>query len=457
MSPVRHKRPSPGLFLPLMAALVTLSTSCGSPTRSAGGAQPSNQARAFLEAAQARQLPTVQPGQVIHAIIRVYERYAPQSTGGPPHLDRERLFPETTVLETWAVAGERGRIARTVTYTRDSTGRLIQQTVVDETAHLTSYNARHGVSTMTTFSEMGPISGVSTRLGSIQHGLNVQQPQVMREEAQDGRPTIVLDHHSPPDPAWLQQVANGESPVPYVGDLKIQLLGRRLVFDRESSALLRNIEFAVTDRGVEQVLTSKEWQRVEVLDAAQVPAGVLSPQMPVTTEQLTPAPLSQLPVQEAALGLPYTVYVLDRPAGSIAVPIGQPIDLATLPLRFRGLDFAVQRGEATRIVYDASERYLDLVQGPSASFAASLHQAPAFWESAKPVTVTLDGAVVAAWYLNSPPTNVTTNPASGSLRQIPGPAWILLPDVAGTGVLLKSQGYSEAELVALAAGLRRAR
>lgn len=457
MSLMPHRRPSSVLFLTLLAAVLMISSSCGSPEGSAGGAPPSDEARAFLEDAQKRQLPAVQPGQVIHVVTREYERHAPPVADGPPHLDRESLFPETTALETWAIVGERGRIARTVTYTRDSGGGMIQQTVVDETGRLTSYNARHGVSTATTFSEMALISGVSGQLGSIQHALDRQPPQARRDEAQDGRPVVVLDHRSPPDPAWLSRVTEGESQTPHIKDLKIQSLGRRLVFERDSSKLLRNIEFAVTDRGEERVLTSKEWQRVEVLDRAQVPNGVLSPQMPTTTEQLTPVSVRQLPIREAVEALPYTVYVLDQPGDNITVPVGHPTDLATLPLRFRGLDFAVQRGEAARIVYDASTRYLDLVQGPSASFAASLRQAPAFWKDAKPITSTVTGTPVPGWYLTSPPNTVTDNPASGAVRQVPGPAWLLLPDVRGTGVLMKSQGYSETELLALVAGLKPAR
>lgn len=126
-------------------------------------------------------------------------------------------------------------------------------------------------------------------------------------------------------------------------------------------------------------------------------------------------------------------------------------------MQFRGLDFAVQRGDAARIVHERSARYLDLVEGPSANFAASLRQAPAFWAGARPITVQIEGAAVSGWLLTSSPGEATADPKSGVSRQIPGPQRLLLPEVGGTGILLTAQGYSEEELLAIAARLRRVR
>lgn len=114
----------------------------------------------------------------------------------------------------------------------------------------------------------------------------------------------------------------------------------------------------------------------------------------------------------------------------------------------------MQRGDGARMVYDRSGRYLDVVQGASGDFAASLSQARAFWVEAQAISVAVEGEEIAGWILVGPP-NTMVDPKTGQSQQVPGPRRLLLPDINGTAVLLTSQGYSDAELLTIAAKLRR--
>lgn len=137
---------------------------------------------------------SVTKGQVVHAVVREYERHPGQRSSGPPHLEDRWLFPETRVVETWAVADDNDRIRHVVAYTRDAEGQLIAQTVIDESAHLTTYDARHQVSTSVTFPERGHIGDVGGRMPSLQEMSSTTQPQARRQQAVGGRPATVLEY-----------------------------------------------------------------------------------------------------------------------------------------------------------------------------------------------------------------------------------------------------------------------
>ncbi len=110
----------------------------------------------------------VRSGQVVHKVVRKFERQPQQADGGPPHLDNRWLFPETQVVESWSVADDRGRVSRAVASTRDADGQLIVQTVIDESGQLTSYDARFHTTTTLTTPERGRIEDVGRRPTSLQ-------------------------------------------------------------------------------------------------------------------------------------------------------------------------------------------------------------------------------------------------------------------------------------------------
>jgi hypothetical protein len=118
--------------------------------------------------------------------------------------------------------------------------------------------------------------------------------------------------------------------------------------------------------------------------------------------------------------------------------------------------FAVQRGEAAEVVYDGGDRYLTLIQGSTASLAASFRQSLPFWASATPIRLTVSGTAVDGWYLTSPPVTTTPDPATGPFIDRPGPTWLLLPDVQGTGILVRAHGYEREALLAISATLEPA-
>lgn len=100
--------------------------------------------RAFLDEASRQQLPTGIAGRVIHVQMREYSRQAPDTAGGPPHLDPRWLIPETTVREIWAVVDGQGFVANAANYARDEFGNLIGQSTLNEQGNMTVYEARVG-------------------------------------------------------------------------------------------------------------------------------------------------------------------------------------------------------------------------------------------------------------------------------------------------------------------------
>lgn len=401
---------------------------------------------------------TAQPGQAIHIVVKTYERQAPdKAMGGPPHAAPATLYPETVVRETWGVAGANGRLARVVTYNRDGAGRLFEQAIIDGAGRLVSYNLRHGVGTETNFGQPGAVSSVDTRPTNLSRTLATQGSRSVRQMMDVGQPATVVETRSTPDAAWLQQAKSGGTP--YAGDITVKTFSNRLTFDQRSGDMRREELVAITDRGEERVIHSREWLRVEVLRGDQLPADVQSLSIPKGEGKLTAVPVKQFSQQDASRALPFALYVLggEKEQG-IAYTTGQQVDLATLPLAYRSLQFSVARGDAASVTYkdEGPQRHFDLIQGPAGRIATSLREAEAFWDSAKPVSVTIGGTAVNGWYLTSAPTKVTDNPASGIYRDVPSPSYVLLPDVQGTGVLLRTVGYSEAEILTLVGHLQRA-
>lgn len=450
------------ILVAAMLLIAGVTSSGGYHLVGARSVSPADQAAALLMQARQRQMPEVRPGQVVRVTLRDYERPRPSAVDGPAHLDPAFLAPSVTLTEIWAVADDAGRASRVVTYVRDEAGGLIEVNAIDERAQLTAYSPRQNQTVTASFRERSPMTNIGERAANLTNPPPSQNARPLREQIVSGQPAIVLEYLTEADSTWLRLVATGEIKRPYAGDLEAREQGRRLIFDRDSSALLREEDFVVTAQGEEYLLRSRVWQQVEVFDASQVSVGTLYPVMPVPAERWQPVPLGQVALQQATTRLPFTLFApgslsVDNPAPAVTYGTGAQLAIEDVPLQFRGLDFAVQRGEAARLSYSATSRYLDLIQGPSASFAISLQAAPAFWSSARAITVEIEGATISGWLLMSAPGNTTADPSAGVVRRVPGVTWLLLPDAQGTGLLLMSQGFSEAELLEIAAGLQRVR
>jgi len=136
---------------------------------------------------------------------------------------------------------------------------------------------------------------------------------------------------------------------------------------------------------------------------------------------------------------------------------------ATLPLvtpsltlgPYRGIDALARRGDGVGFAYrdDTSKRYIEVREAPAERFALSLQASLPFWDSAKQITLPIGGKSVTGWYLTST-VQIRDSAAGDALKKVPGPSYIVLPDVNGTGISLMTQSYSEVEFIALAQKLR---
>lgn len=446
-------------------AVIGLVSSWAFVTKANASAPLPSVSRSYIVKSMAGQIPEIRMGDVVHVTRRFYQRRPPDIAVGPPHLTRADIASDTLQIETWAVADERGAIAHAVTYTRDDANALLRVAVVESGIHLRAWDVRTGEVTTGQFAQASQINDVGGLTGVLREAqaLTERTRAGLKEEIQEGAEVTTIEYRSLPGLTSSPGAMDDLLSVPYASDLPIQSVIRRLTFANSSRRLLTVADLGVTEKGEEHLLRSQEWLGVEVFSASTVPAATLNPDLPSMEQGFSPVARKHISPKEAATTLPFNFYRFDPsrknfPEPSVTYAAGSPLDFSQVPLRFRDLNFASARGEAANSVYDQTgSRYLGIVQGPSARFDASLRGAKAFWAGAEAITVTVDGTKVSGWFLTSAPVKVTDDPRSGVTREVAGLAYILLPDVGGTGVLIVSQDYGREELVTIAGYLQRAR
>jgi len=361
-------------------------------------------------------------GQIAHIVVKETEqKTVPEVTGGPPHADRAYLFPDTVVGETWVVVGPNNTLDRAITYTNDTAGKLVVKAVIDSQGTTTLHNFRQD---LTVVSKGTPpsVRDFDSRPTDLQSARASGKYTQSAQTTVAGRDAVVL---------------------------REQATGKQYSFDRQTGGLLRAEAFA--SDGTTPILTT-EWQTIEVLDAKAVPHDVLSTDLPYDATMFRSIPSRQLSRQDAAKALPFTLYTIDGlPDPLVNAPTGTRVDPAAVPLPYRGIDAVVQRGDGVGFAYrdGATKQYIEVREAPTDRFTASLKAALPFWDNAKQITVQIGGKSVSGWYLTST-VQVRDGSSGNSVKNAPGPNYIVLPDVNGTGISLMSQSYSESEFVALA-------
>lgn len=406
-------------------------------------------------------------GQILHTVTTLYERHAPEpAIGGPQHADNAFLFPETVTSETWVVAGDNDQIARAVTYRRDVTGTLISETVVNDKAELVSYNARDNQLTSTRLSAPGHVS--QSVLATTLSGVLASAPNATRKNSAIGNePTVIIELGRVPAAQFAPPSGTGTTRQPgavsLVG-LNAQTVGWRSEFVAQTGQLRRNATYAIDPTNAETILRSETWDTVAVLSGAQVSATVLNPTIPtaISNQGKFPGVSVTLTAVAARPAMPFSLYVpsgwqQDTANTMVAYGPGARIDPTAVPRTFQGLEFAVQRGEAAELSNQTNTqpRSVRVREGRSEDFSAALRRSPAFWAQAEAITVSVEATTVSGWYMVSDPVTIASAPGAPT-TQAPGPAYLLLPDVQGTGVLIMASGdYQKADLLALAVTLRR--
>lgn len=406
----------------------------------------------------------VQPGQVVHSVVKAYERQIPDNPGGPSHLDRATLFPETTVSETWVVAGDNDQIRRAVTYRRDASGNLLEVTVVNDKAEIISFDTRFNQTTSSKLNAPGHVSQTGARATTLQRTLT-GNPRAMKKNSIIGNePTTVLEIDRFAASSLAPQATNtNQKGGLSIAGLSAREIARRLEFTTQTGQLRKDATYAIDAAGKETEIRSEEWNLVETRDSAQTPTDALNPTVPAANPVVfATVPLQQIPLMKAKAAVPFTLYVpsvwsQDAVNTNVSYGAGKRIDGATLPLAFQGLDFAAARGDAAQIARPGNQqsRSVAILEGKTGDFAESLRRGIPFWDRADPVAVTISGQSVSGWYMTSAPVVVTTSPSASDGKEVPGLVYLLLPDVQGSAVLVTASGYSQDELLALAATLQR--
>ena len=410
---------------------------------------------------------TVNIGQVLHTVMTLYERHAPEpAIDGPQHADNAFLFPETVLSETWVVAGNNDQIARAVTYRRDTAGILIGETVVNDKAELVSYNLRDNQITSTRLSAPGHVS--QSVLTDTLAGVLASNPNVARKNATIGGESMVIVEQGR-IPASQFAPASGAGTTRQMGGVSLtglnaQTVGWHSEFAAQTGQIHRKVIYAIDAANVETVLRSETWNSVEVLNGAQVAAAALNPTIPtaMSNQGKFPGVPVTLVTLAARPATPFSLYAPSRwqqdAAGTtVAYGSGSRVDPTGIPRLFQGIEFAVQRGEAAELSNqtDTQTHSVRVREGMAEDFLVAFSRAPAFWTQAEPVTVSIEGTPVTGWYMLGDPVTIATA-HDAPPTQANGPAYLVLPDVRGTAVLIMASGnYQKADLLALAATLRQ--
>lgn len=284
-----------------------------------------------------------------------------------------------------------------------------------------------------------------------------------------GDPTVIVEQgripasqFAPPSGTGITRQMGGIS----LAGLKAETVRWRSEFAAQTGQLRRNVTYAADVTNAETVLRSETWGTIEVLESAQIPATVLNPALPTPASnqgKFPGVPVSFTTLASAMPATPFSLYVpsrwqQDAANTNVAYGSGARIDPATVPRTFQGPEFAVQRGEAAELSNqtDTQTRSVRVREGRSDDFSAALRRAPAFWAQAEPITVLIGGAATSGWYMASDPVTIASAPGSPT-TQVPGPAYLLLPNIEGTAVLIMaSSDYQKADLLAFAVTLRHA-
>jgi len=427
------------------------------------------------ESISARAVPTpVSPqvaivaGQVIHTVVRSYERHASeQVTAGPLHADRSVLFPETTESETWVVAGNNDQIARAVTYRRNASGAQQEVTVVDDQGQIVSFNTLTNEARTTKLSAPGHVSQAGGRSTTLQAVLakNLSATQTPGVDGDAATVVVEISRGSAASLGGTQGTSISQGNGLSLDGLNAQKVARRLEFTRQTGLLRRDATYAIDGAGKETVVRSEDWNLNEIVDHARVPAGVLNPTLPQpTTGQgvFTAVPLKHFALAETDTAVPFPLYVpsswqQDAAKVTVSYGIGAPANAGIVSLPYQGLDFAVSRGEAAQVSYQTNDlsRDVTLREGKVDTFATSLRHGLPFWNHADAIIVNIGNVSVSGWYLVGNPVTIASSPGSSAAQQVPGPTYILLPDLGGTAVLITASGYQKIDLLALAATLQR--
>ncbi len=370
-------------------------------------------------------LANVAPGAIAHLVVKESERKdTAQVMGGPPHADQAYLFPDTTIGETWIVAGQGGSVERAITFTKDMSGQLVTKAVIDGQGTTTLHNYRHG---LTVTSKGKPLTLLDF----------------------DSRPTDLQGTRSSQKFEQVTQMTAGSQGTITLRD---RAGGKQYTFDSQTGGLLKAEQFGSAG----DVVGTMEWQTLEILDVSKVPQSALSTDLPQGDATFKGVPLRQLSRQDAAKALPFALYTIEGlPDPAVNYTTGTRVEVTSVPLPYRGIDAVATRGDGVGFAYrdDVSKRYIEVREAPAGRFAASLQAATQFWDSAKQITLSIGGKSVSGWYLTST-VQVRDGAAGNGVKKVPGPSYIVLPDVNGTGISLMTQSYSEAELVALAQKFR---
>ncbi len=420
-----HHRP----HMPLTAGIViilALATMIGMPRAVQGvGVTSTPSQKPQIGAIGVPPLANVAPGKIAHLIVKESERKdAVPVIGGPPHADPTYLFPDTTIGETWVIAGQNGSVDRAITYTKDMSGQLVTKAVVDGQGTTTLHNYRHGL-TVTSNGKPLAVRDFDSRPTDLQGARSSQKFEQVAQAAVTGRDTVTL---------------------------RDRATGKQYTFDSQTGGLLKAELLGPSG----DLINSMEWQTLEVLDASTVPQSALSADVPQGDATFKGVPLRQLSRQDAATVLPFALYTFEGlPDPTVNYTTGTHVDVAAVPLPYRGIDALARRGDGVGFAYrdDTSKRYIEVREAPAERFALSLQASLPFWDSAKQITLPIGGKSVTGWYLTST-VQIRDSAAGDALKKVPGPSYIVLPDVNGTGISLMTQSYSEVEFIALAQKLR---
>ncbi|MCC6626976.1 MAG: hypothetical protein IT340_06180 [Chloroflexi bacterium] len=412
------------------------------------GADP---ATSFLAAAHARAAALQPAGVITKAEWLVSTRLRPdEDRPDPYHRRPSEYMPATLKIVAWLETDASGRTTRSRAQAFDPDGGLVQDALRTPDEALI-YDATTGETLATPGgapgAELAPRDFVRPQVG--QDGVAVTGSGSHR-----GRPTTILSFPIRPiERAHLEAQRSLAFTAPYFADVAATGVRQQIEIFQASQEPVIARAIAVAADGSTTVVRQQELLSVEqpselpggLFDGSSVPGKRVSPE----PGQVRALPSTRtLTVAEAATALGQRP-ILPTGAPELrlerVVTAGQRQPLAEVPAARRDLLFAAQRGDAVRFQYgDAAGRVFIIQQGPAAALKAAARQSGATLSSSAPVSFTWERAAT-GWLLKHTPDQTPGGRAQARL----------IFEADGLLIDLQGYGFTDSELLTIAAGLRR--
>jgi hypothetical protein len=388
----------------VLSALVIWATLACATTR-----QPHAVNARLEHAAQQIAAETLTPGQVAYFKYTERVRIPPAHLEPPDpyHLPYSAIWMEEQVVESWVEIGEGQHVLRWRTLVRNPQGEVQQDNLFDGMTESTYFPAQgYAVRLETTADQY-----IDPRTLYIQEFLN--NASLHRVITADPQGNKIIRVYTAPQP--LENTLSVDEALhnhlrPFVADLDLATIGKRIDFDEATSTPLREATVYFDQHGAETIASSQQIVAPTILDPTDAQrkaifAQTVPPEAYDGGIDFSHVARNVTELQEIFQATAYAVYGL--------IDVSDAWELKTTVLRVRkdgyippasfwGVEFIPLVGTGVHTTYSHlthPEKSLLLIQGDIAEMQSALQQTVPQWTKSSPHQILLANDVVPGWIM----------------------------------------------------------